>query len=212
MTGLVNMSSQLSRSIALFKLVWRKSYTQHNQGSHKLGDCSHIQSLMDTGAQVLDTASSAGRPAVPLAKVLPHVRFISTDLAPSSTELALKYAEDEGVTNVTAQTADAQDLQAFADATFAAVTCILGLLFMPEFDKALKEAYRVLQPGGLYVATLWAEPEQVQMSQVCCLSLNVQPTLGLAQSRLLYAGNIWLYNMFLPGSVTLLLSKPTSRQ
>ena len=102
------------------------------------------------------------------------MQFISTDLAPSSNELALKYAEAEGVVNVKAQTADAQDLQAFADATFAAETCTYGLLFMPQFEKALKEAYRVLQPGGLYVATLWAEPEQVQTTQVYCQGLTLQ--------------------------------------
>ena len=96
------------------------------------------------------------------------MQFISTDLAPSSNELALKYAEAEGVVNVKAQTADAQDLQAFADATFAAVTCTYGLLYMPEFEKALKEAYTVLQLGGLYVATLWAQPEHAQIKQVCC--------------------------------------------
>lgn len=119
-----------------------------------------------SGYQILDTASSAGRPAVPLAKVLPHVQFISTDLAPSSADLAFKHAQAEKVTNVSAQTADAQDLQAFADDTFAAVTCTYGLLFMPDFPKALQEAYRVLQPGGLYVATLWGEPEHCQMIQV----------------------------------------------
>lgn len=107
---------------------------------------------------------------MPLAKLLPHVKVISTDLAPSSVELALEHAKAEGVKNVTAQTADAQDLQAFGDATFAAVTCTYGLLFMPEFPKALKEAHRVLQAGGMYAATLWGEPEQCQMIQVCCLS------------------------------------------
>lgn len=37
---------------------------------------------------------------------------------------------------------------------------------MPEATKALKEAYRVLQPGGLFVAVVWAWPDKVQMSEV----------------------------------------------
>ena len=94
------------------------------------------------------------------------MQVISTDLAPSAREFALEYAKAEGVSNVEAHTADAQDLQAFSADTFAVVTCTYGLLFMPEYQKAIQEAYRVLQPGGLYVVTLWAAPEKCQMTQV----------------------------------------------
>jgi len=85
----------------------------------------------------LDTASSAGRPAIPIAKELPGARVISTDLLPNSARLALKYAEAQGLANVTAQPADAQNLQDFESNTFAAVTCTYGLMFMPAFKHAL---------------------------------------------------------------------------
>ena len=117
-------------------------------------------------SQILDTASSAGRPAIPLAKALPHVNVISTDLSQNSVDLAIKYAAAQGVTNLTAEAADAQDLQAFSEGTFAAVTCALGLMHMPEPKRALSEAFRVLQPGGIYVATLWAEQARCQVVQV----------------------------------------------
>lgn len=129
---------------------------------------------VQAGSRILDVASSAGRPAVPLAKVLPHVQFISTDLAPSSVHLALQHAKAAALANFTAQTADAQDLQDFSEATISAVTCSYGLQLMPDFPKALQEAYRVLQHGGLYVATLWGELEQCQMNQVCSVGMMLQ--------------------------------------
>ena len=126
------------------------------------------------GSRVLDLASSFGRPAVPIARELPHVSVFSTDLSPVSALLAHKYAAAQGVTNITAQAADAQHLADFSNNSFAAVTCCYGFMFMPDLDKALQEANRVLQPGGLLVATVWAEAENCQNAQVsfCHVALD----------------------------------------
>lgn len=109
---------------------------------------------MFAGFRVLDVASNGGTPAVPLAKALPHTEVLATDLSPIAVSFISSYAQAEGVTNITAQPADAQNLEQFHDCTFAAVTCSYGLMFMPNHAQALREAYRVLQPGGLYVATV----------------------------------------------------------
>lgn len=114
----------------------------------------------------MDTASSGGRPAILLAKSLPHVSVICTDLSSKSVELAREYVAAEGLSNVITEVADAQKLQAYGDNTFVVVTCALGLMHMPEHKRALNAAHRVLQPGGLYIATIWAEPERCQIKQV----------------------------------------------
>lgn len=115
---------------------------------------------------MLDIASSSGRPSVPLAKEFPDAHVTSTDLSPKSVSLVLKHAQAQGVTNLTAQAADGQNLVDFADATFSVVTCSYGLFCMPEAAKALTEAYRVLQPDGLLVVIVWAWPDKVQLSEV----------------------------------------------
>ena len=115
---------------------------------------------------ILDLASNAGNPALPLAKAVPHARIVATDLAPSTISILLKRAEAEGVTNVTAQPADAQDLHQFKDSSFLVVTCSYGLMFMPEHQRALRETYRVLQKGGMFIATVWAPLETFQFAQV----------------------------------------------
>lgn len=116
--------------------------------------------------RVLDVASNGGNPAVPLAKALPHAQVVATDLSPVAVSFISGYAQAEEVTNVTAQPADAQNLEHFPDRTFAAVTCSYGLMFMPDHAQALREAYRVLLPGGLFVATVWAPLDTFQFGQV----------------------------------------------
>lgn len=140
--------------------------------------CLTLPAPLSIGAKILDIASSSGRPAVPLAKEFPHARVISTDLSPNSVSLVHTYAQAQGVTNLTAQVADAQNLQDFADSTFKVVTCSYGLFFMPEATKAVREAYRVLQPGGLFVAIVWAWPDKVQMSEVSQSSLHHHTCIG----------------------------------
>jgi ubiquinone/menaquinone biosynthesis C-methylase UbiE len=48
---------------------------------------------------------------------------------------------------------------AFEDGSFDAVICAFGLLHMPEPDKAIAEAHRVLRSGGRYAFTVWAAPD-----------------------------------------------------
>ena len=52
------------------------------------------------------------------------------------------------------QSADATALP-FPDGTFDAVVCQFGVMFFPDKDKAYREAFRVLAPGGRYHFNVW---------------------------------------------------------
>lgn len=50
--------------------------------------------------------------------------------------------------------ADATSLP-FPDASFDAVVCQFGLMFFPDKAQGVREAFRVLRPGGLYLLSVW---------------------------------------------------------
>jgi SAM-dependent methyltransferase len=53
--------------------------------------------------------------------------------------------------------ADAENLP-FEAGRFDAVVCSLGLLHLPDPERAIAEALRVLKPGGRYAFTCWTPP------------------------------------------------------
>lgn len=66
----------------------------------------------------------------------------------------------QGLKNVTFQLNEHDDLPALNDDSFDAVTCRLGLMFMPDPVRMLKSIRRTLKPGGKASVVVWGRPEK----------------------------------------------------
>ena len=87
----------------------------------------------------------------------PDARLLATDLNDSM----LDYARARFGSGDTAEwkQADASDLP-FADRSFDAAVCQFGLMFFPDKERAVRETYRVLKPGGTFLFNVWDAIEQ----------------------------------------------------
>jgi ubiquinone/menaquinone biosynthesis C-methylase UbiE len=110
------------------------------------------------GAQVADVACGAGYPALEAAAhVSPGGVVHACDLSPVMTEAAAAAARVRGIANVPCHTMDAEALE-FGDGTLDAVTNTYGLMFCPDPERTLREAWRVLKTGGRLSVVTWDDP------------------------------------------------------
>jgi SAM-dependent methyltransferase len=113
------------------------------------------------GARVLDVATGTGLVAVEAGRrVGPSGTLLATDFLSAWEPFVRATASAAGVTNVkfASMAAEALDLP---DASFDAVYCQFGLMFVPEPIRALREMRRVLRPGGRIGVAVWSVPEKV---------------------------------------------------
>lgn len=108
--------------------------------------------LLHPVTRLLEIAAGTGAVTREMAARLPaSVAITATDLNPPM----LAQAQAIGTARPVAwQPADAMQLP-FADASFDAVVCQFGAMFFPDKAQAYAQARRVLQPGGLFLFSVW---------------------------------------------------------
>ncbi len=112
------------------------------------------------GTSVLDLAAGTGAQSVEIAKrVSISGRVVAADLSAASVEIAERRLGALAMDSASAIVADIEALP-FEDGTFDAVTCRLGLMFLPRPSVGLAEMRRVLRPGGRAVSIVFSCPER----------------------------------------------------
>lgn len=90
------------------------------------------------------------------------IKIVATDL----NEAMINYASQKfrAHENIEWKSADALDLP-FEDQSFDAVVCQFGLMFFPDKQKGVSEAYRVLKPSGHFIVSVWDAIEHVDLAK-----------------------------------------------
>ncbi|HKB07582.1 MAG TPA: methyltransferase domain-containing protein [Candidatus Polarisedimenticolia bacterium] len=125
---------------------------------------------LKAGGRVLEIACGTGIVTRHLLDRLPPKgRLVATDLnEPMIQHARGKMPDAKGIEW---KQADACALP-FEDASFDAVVCQFGLMFVPDKPAAMKEARRVLAPGGTCLLSTWDSLERNQFAKIAHETIN----------------------------------------
>lgn len=110
---------------------------------------------------ILETAAGTGLATFAIMQKVPAAQLIATDLNQAMLDVASKRVASH---NVEIRAADAQSLP-FPDATFDAVVCQFGMMFLPDRGAGYREARRVLRPGAHFIFNVWDRLEASPVAQ-----------------------------------------------
>ncbi|CAN7413964.1 MULTISPECIES: class I SAM-dependent methyltransferase [unclassified Variovorax] len=120
----------------------------------------------EAGERVLDVACGTGLVAFEAARAVgPDGRVFGIDLSGQMVDAARLQSSKKALSNVGFARMDAESL-ALPDASFDLALCALGLMYLPDPERALREMRRVLRPGGRMALAVWGERSRCGWSAV----------------------------------------------
>jgi ubiquinone/menaquinone biosynthesis C-methylase UbiE len=104
---------------------------------------------------ILEIACGTGRVTKHLARLVKHNTITATDL---NADMITVAKDNVHADTIKWMPADAMELP-FEDGSFDLVVMQFGIMFFPDKEKGLKEAYRVLKTGGKLIYNTWNKVE-----------------------------------------------------
>ncbi|HEV2875228.1 MAG TPA: methyltransferase domain-containing protein [Thermoleophilaceae bacterium] len=139
------------------------------------------------GERVLEVGPGTGYYALPVAGWLgPGGRLDVLDIQQEMLDHTLRRAAEEGISNISAERADAREMP-YQDDSFDAAYLVTVLGEIPDQDAALRELRRVVKPDGrIVVGELLGDPHMVTFGAL----RKRAGAAGLAVERKL-GGRLW---------------------
>lgn len=129
----------------------------------KLGEAHHILEVgCGGGGAALELKARLDEELLRVGRSSEHVQITISDLSAEMVKLAQQRIQDRNIQNIQVLRSDAQALP-FEKESFDRFLSCLNLMIVPDPVKALSEAARVLQSGGLGAWVVWGRPEHSPM-------------------------------------------------
>lgn len=152
-------------------------------GMHRLWKEEFIRQIPNLNSNILDVASGSGDIALKIAKkAKERSNIVSLTLSDINEEM-LKQARKKSIDlnlfqNLKFTVASAEDLP-FPDNSFDYYTIAFGIRNVPDINKALAEAYRVLKPMGKFVCLEFSKVKESLLQDFYKFySFNIIPKIG----------------------------------
>jgi SAM-dependent methyltransferase len=124
-----------------------------------------------SGGNALEIAAGTGLASIHLGKAMPEdAQLTVTDLNEAMLEMAKQ--KIGRAKNIQFEIADGQELP-YDDSSFDGVICQFGIMFFPDKQKGVEEAFRVLKPGGEYLFSVWDSYEHNPLIKLVNESLGI---------------------------------------
>jgi SAM-dependent methyltransferase len=142
---------------------WKKGWERMERAGQVVADRLADLAGVKNGDRVLDIATGIGEPAITVARrVGPAGHVVATDQSAGMLAAGRERAAALNLKNIEFIEADAEAID-FPEASFDAVTCRWGLMFLPNLGAALARIQRVLKPGGRFATSVWAAAPKVPL-------------------------------------------------
>jgi SAM-dependent methyltransferase len=140
--------------------AWHRWSPAINRWLGKATDEMFNLAKVSSGQRVLDIAAGAGEQTMEAARMVgPSGYVLATDLSPNILEFAAATAKQQNLNNIETKAMDGENLT-LPDESFDFAFSRVGLIYFPNQQKALKETWRVLKPGGRIGAIVYATADK----------------------------------------------------
>src|SRR5215470_2971236 len=121
---------------------------------------------LQPGEKLIDIACGTGLVSFPAAEKLgPNGSVLATDISDGMVNICIETAREKKLTNMQFRRMDAEELDV-PNEEYDVALCALGLMYVPDPIKALKEMHRVIKPAGRAVAAVWGQRDHCGWAEI----------------------------------------------